>query len=85
MIEVASYGELQEHTEGVIINGLNGYFVVAPTLPSYDYAVILVDDNSSTTSVSEVKSSAKAIKVMLNQQVYILQGERIYGVTGQQK
>ena len=85
VIEVAADGELQEHTEGVTINGLNGYFVVAPTLPSYDYAVILVDDNSSTTSVSEVKSSAKAIKVMLNQQVYILQGERIYGVTGQQK
>ena len=85
IIEVAEDGTLQEHTELVSISGLSGYFVVAPTLPSYDYAVILVDDNSSTTSVSEVESSAKAIKVMLNQQVYILQGKRVYGVTGQQK
>ena len=84
IIEVTAEGNLQEHTEPVSISGLSGYFLVAPTLPAYDYAVIVLD-NSVSTSINEIKVNGEAIKVMMNQQVYILQGERIYGVTGQQK
>ena len=84
VIEVATDGTLQEHTEYVSISGLSGYFVVAPTLPAYDYVVIVIDDDIST-SVSEVKRFGKATKVMINQQVYILQGESVYSVTGKKQ
>jgi hypothetical protein len=84
LIEIATDGNLQEHTEYVTINGLSGYFIVAPTLPAYDYAVILLESDTPT-SASDIKLSNKAIKVMINQQVYILQDERIYNVTGQKQ
>ena len=63
---------------------MSGYFVVAPTLPAYDYAVIVLD-NSVSTSINEIKVNGEAIKVMMNQQVYILQGENVYHVTGKKQ
>ena len=84
IIEVTAEGNLQEHTEPVSISGLSGYFLVAPTLPTYDYAVIVLD-NSVSTSINEIKVNGEAIKVMMNQQVYILQGENVYHVTGKKQ
>ena len=84
IIEVTAEGNLQEHTEPVSISGLSGYFLVAPTLPAYDYAVIVLD-NSVSTSINEIKVNGEAIKVMMNQQVYILQGENVYHVTGKKQ
>ena len=84
IIEVTAEGNLQEHTEPVSISGLSGYFLVAPTLLAYDYAVIVLD-NSVSTSINEIKVNGEAIKVMMNQQVYILQGENVYHVTGKKQ
>ena len=83
LIEIVD-GELQEHTEGVTLKGLNGYFMVSPALPAYDYAVIVLD-NGVSTSMSEVKRSGKATKVMINQQIYILHNENVYSVTGKKQ
>ena len=58
--------------------------MVSPALPAYDYAVIVLD-NGVSTPVSEVEVSGKAIKVMINQQIYILQGEHMYNVKCQQQ
>ena len=84
LIEITADGKLQEHTEGVTLNGLNGYFMVSPALPAYDYAVIVLD-NGVSTPVSEVEVSGKAIKVMINQQIYILHNESVYSVTGKKQ
>ena len=84
LIEVTTEGKLQEHTESVTLKGLNGYFMVSPALPAYDYAVIVLD-NGVSTSVNEVELSGKAIKVMINQQIYILHNESVYSVIGKKQ
>ena len=84
LIEIADDGTLLEHVEAVIFHGLNGYFIVPPTLPAHDYAVIVIEDDIST-SISDINRLGKATKVMINQQVYILQGKNVYSVTGKKQ
>jgi hypothetical protein len=81
IIEITESGVLQEHTTAVKLLGLNGYFVVTPGVPAYDYAIIKLD-NGLSTSVGEIESSIKTTKVMIDQQVYILQGKDIYNIIG---
>ena len=81
IIEITTEGVLQEHTTAVKLLGLNGYFVVTPGVPAYDYAIIKLD-NGLSTSVGEIESSIKTTKVMIDQQVYILQGKDIYNIIG---
>ena len=81
IIVIDSNGELQESNEGVIVVGLSGYFVVSPAIPAYDYAVIQLD-NGVSTDVSGVGQNNQPIKVMKDNQVYIIQGENVYSVTG---
>jgi hypothetical protein len=81
IIVIDSNGELQESNEGVTVVGLSGYFVVSPAIPAYDYAVIQLD-NGVSTDVSGGGQNNKPIKVMKDNQVYIIQGENVYSVTG---
>jgi hypothetical protein len=81
IIVIDSNGELQESNEGVNVVGLSGYFVVSPAIPAYDYAVIQLD-NGVSTDMSGVGQNNKPIKVMKDNQVYIIQGENVYSVTG---
>ena len=81
IIEITEGGVLQEHTTAVKLLGLNGYFVVTPGIPAYDYAIIKLD-NGLSTSLDEVETSNKPTKVMINQHVYILQGKNIYSIIG---
>ena len=81
IIEITASGVLQEHTTAVKLLGLNGYFVVTPGVPAYDYAIIKLD-NGLSTSVGEIESSIKTTKVMIDQQIYILQGKDIYNIIG---
>ena len=82
LIEIVD-GELQEHTEGVTLNGLNGYFMVSPALPAYDYAVIELD-NGVSTDIINIDSVNKPKKVLINNQVFILHGDKVYTITGKQ-
>ena len=81
IIEITESGVLQEHTTAVKLLGLNGYFVVTPGVPAYDHAIIKLD-NGLSTSVDGVERTNKPTKVMINQQVYILQGKDIYNIIG---
>ena len=81
IIEITESGVLQEHTAAVKLLGLNGYFVVTPGVPAYDHAIIKLD-NGLSTSVDGVERTNKPTKVMINQQVYILQGKDIYNIIG---
>jgi hypothetical protein len=82
LIEIVD-GELQEHTEGVTLKGLNGYFMVSPALPAYDYAVIVLD-NGVSTDIINIDSVNKSKKVLINNQVFILHGDKVYTITGKQ-
>ncbi len=81
IVEVTVDGVLQEHSTAVKLQGLNGYFVVTPAVPAYDYAIIKLD-NGLSTSVGEIEHSIKTTKVMINQQIYILRGNEIYNLLG---
>ena len=83
LIEITVDGKLQEHTEGVTLNGLNGYFMVSPALPAYDYAVIVLD-NGVSTDIINIDSVNKPKKVLINNQVFILHGDKVYTITGKQ-
>jgi hypothetical protein len=82
LIEIVD-GELQEHTEGVTLKGLNGYFMVSPALPAYDSAVIVLD-NGVSTDIINIDSVNKPKKVLINNQVFILHGDKVYTITGKQ-
>jgi hypothetical protein len=81
IVEVTVDGVLQEHSTAVKLQGLNGYFVVTPAVPAYDYAIIKLD-NGLSTSVGEIEHSLQTTKVMINQQIYILRGNDIYNLVG---
>ena len=84
VLEVTAQGNVQEHTMDVSLLGLNGYFVVTPAIPAYDNIVIKLKDGVST-SVSALEQLVKPIKVIMNDGVYIIQGENIYNVIGQKQ
>jgi hypothetical protein len=84
IIEIAAGGLLQEHTTAVKLLGLNGYFVITSAMPACDYAIIKLD-NGLSTSVDKVEQAIQSTKVMINQQVYIIQGENIYSIIGKRK
>ena len=84
IIEIDENGELGEHTETVNISGLNGYFVVSPALPAYDYAIIQLD-NGVSTDMSGVECKTKSVKVMIDNHVYIIQGENVYSINGKKQ
>ena len=84
IIEIDANGELQEHTENVNLNGLNGYFIVSSSLPAYDYAVIQLS-NGTSTDVIRVEQANKPIKMIIDNRVYILQGENVYSILGEKQ
>lgn len=83
VIKMSDLGALEEHTETVSILGLSGYFVVTPAVPAYDKVVIEVT-NGVSTNTGIVEHTHKAIKVLIDNQVYILDGEKMYSITGKQ-
>ena len=84
LIEVNDEGQLQEYTSAVSLLGLNGYFVVAPSIVAYDYPVIYLEAGSST-SVNDLQLQASPIKLLRNNQVYILHKENVYTITGKKQ
>jgi hypothetical protein len=81
LITISGLSTLEEHTEAVSISGLSGYFVVTPACAAYDYAVIQVKDGV-TTGILDINTSEKPIKVMIDNQVYILYGGNMYSIIG---
>ena len=81
LITISGLSTLEAHTEAVSISGLSGYFVVTPACAAYDYAVIQVKDGV-TTGIHDINTSEKPIKVIIDNQVYILRGENVYSITG---
>ena len=81
LITISDLSTLEEHTEAVSISGLSGYFVVTPASAAYEYAVIQVKDGV-TTGIHDINTSEKPIKVMIDNQVYILYGGNMYSIIG---
>ena len=81
LITISDLSTLEEHTEAVSLSGLSGYFVVTPACAAYDYAVIQVKDGV-TTGIHDINTSEKPIKVMIDNQVYILYGGNMYSIIG---
>jgi hypothetical protein len=84
LIEINAEGKLQEHTSAVTLNGLNGYFLVSPSIVAYDYPVIYLDAGPAT-NIHDIPLHSSPIKVIRNNQVFILQGENVYTITGKKQ
>ncbi len=84
LIEIDAEGKLQEHTSAVTLNGLNGYFLVSPSIVAYDYPVIYLDAGPAT-NIHDIPLHSSPIKVIRNNQVFILQGENVYTITGKKQ